>query len=311
MKFSELRNLTRNLSREQMENMSSVQRNLYLKKYGLNMENIYQELEMDSLYVNAHEDFSKINDVVQLHSHNFYEILFCRSGNIQYQLGSERYRVRRGDIIVIPAGMSHQPLYLEKLTEPYRRYVLWISQNFIRYLQTICVRPAESISNACLLRTAGTSWEKMEEQFLRCCMEDQQKKPGYELALYGGTMQLMAAMYQAARAIPPVMREKPELADEITLYIENHLGEKITLAQISQHFLVSESKVSHLFLEKLGVSFYQWVIKRRLIAAKNLIQEGKTLEEVGAEVGFGDYTTFYRAFKKEFGIPPSKYREII
>ena len=38
----------------------------------------YQELEMDSPYLDVHEDTSYTKDYVTLHSHEFYELLFCR-----------------------------------------------------------------------------------------------------------------------------------------------------------------------------------------------------------------------------------------
>ena len=39
----------------------------------------YQELEMDSPYLDVHEDTSYTKDYVTLHSHEFYELLFCRT----------------------------------------------------------------------------------------------------------------------------------------------------------------------------------------------------------------------------------------
>lgn len=42
----------------------------------------YQELEMDSPYIDIHEDISYTKDMVPLHSHSFYEILYCKSGNL-------------------------------------------------------------------------------------------------------------------------------------------------------------------------------------------------------------------------------------
>ena len=60
----------------------------------------------------------------------------------------------------------------------------------------------------------------------------------------------------------------------------------------------------------MGVSFYHWVTQRRLIAAKLLIEEGKLLEEVAETVGFTDYSSFFRAFKQEFGISPRQYRKM-
>ena len=82
---------------------------------------------MDSAYVDAHEDISTSRDEVQLHSHTFYELIYCHSGSLDYLVGTQRYRLQRGDIVIIPPGISHRPLFLDLLTEPYRRIVLWIS----------------------------------------------------------------------------------------------------------------------------------------------------------------------------------------
>ena len=99
----------------------------FLREKGLSAGNFYQELEMDSAYVDAHEDVSTSRDEVQLHSHTFHELLYCLSGNLDYLVGTQRYRLHRGDIVIIPPGISHRPLFLGQLTEPYRRMVLWIS----------------------------------------------------------------------------------------------------------------------------------------------------------------------------------------
>jgi AraC-like DNA-binding protein len=52
------------------------------------------------------------------------------------------------------------------------------------------------------------------------------------------------------------------------------------------------------------------VTQRRLIAAKKLIEKEMSLEEVSVQVGFYDYSGFYRAFKKEYGISPKQYRNM-
>lgn len=312
MKISELRKLVQFGKLENWEDVER-QRAIFLKKNGLDEaeRNIYLELEMDSPYVNAHEDYSRTVDVVQLHSHTFHEIIFCRSGNVQYMLGTERYRLHRGDIVVVPAGVSHQPLFLEKMAEPYRRYVIWISKNAIDIFRKMCGDSVEMISKPCLLRTADMSWKGWEEIFAKCCKEDLLQRSGSELLLCGKAMELLVELSRAFALVAPIAQEEPELIDEITVYIEDHLEDKITLDEAAHRFLVSKSTISHLFSQKLGISFYRWVTQRRLIAAKNLIQEGKAMEEIAERVGFGDYTTFYKAFKKEYGISPSQYKGMV
>ncbi|MBR6790820.1 MAG: helix-turn-helix domain-containing protein [Oscillospiraceae bacterium] len=100
----------------------------------------------------------------------------------------------------------------------------------------------------------------------------------------------------------------PDLLERAMAYIEKNLSRKISLAETAQHFYVSESTVSQIFRKKMGVSFYRCVTQRRLIAAKRLIPEAHNMEEVAEQTGFSDYSSFYRAFKQEYGISPRQYR---
>lgn len=93
-------------------------------------------------------------------------------------------------------------------------------------------------------------------------------------------------------------------------YVDTHLAEKITLEDIARKFLVSQSTISQTFRQKMGISFYRYVTQRRLIAAKTEILAGCQLESLYETVGFSDYSTFYRAFRREYGISPSQYRKL-
>ena len=121
----------------------------------------------------------------------------------------------------------------------------------------------------------------------------------------------MALLNRAIRegSAKPLRAEKPELLDRVMAYIEEHLAEKITLDDIARQFFVSQSSISHLFKQKMGVSIYHYVTQRRLIFAKNLIAEGLPLELLAMRVGFSDYSSFYRAFKQEYGTSPRQYRK--
>jgi len=93
-------------------------------------------------------------------------------------------------------------------------------------------------------------------------------------------------------------------------YLEKNYSKSVTIGDLAKEFYVSNSTVSHLFKKKLGVSFYRCVTQRRLIAAKTLILQGLPLEQINERVGFTDYSTFYRAFKQEYGISPRQYRKM-
>lgn len=311
MKLSEVRRITEEMARIDPEDREPAMRKL-LSSMGIEPGSLYQELEMESRYVDTHQDASYSNTLISLHSHSFFEILFCRNTcGAEYLVGSDRYRLQKGDIVLIPPGVSHRPLLPEFMLEPYKRDVLWISPEFIGVLKHGF--PDDDLyrmTETHMLRTAGTKWEYLGDKFRQGVLEAEHKSLGWEAAVVANTMQLMVQLRRAVsdRTAGTMKAERPELLDRVMSYVEDHLSEKITLKEVSKHFYVSESTISQLFRKKMGVSFYRCVTQRRLIAAKNLILDGISLETVAEQTGFSDYSTFYRAFKGEFGISPRQFR---
>ena len=286
-----------------------------LLKRGYDLTSIYQELEMSSRYVDTHMDISTGEIPVSLHSHTYYEMVYVlNNSGTQYLIGTKRYQLQRGDILLIPPGIGHKPLFPNQLAEPYKRIVVWFSTDFIEGMKSALPYEAmQQEGRVFLLRTVGSSWESIGKHFHTGLKEAQEKKEGWQVALYGNTMQLLALFWRAMSEPQnrPPKTEKPELLDNVVSYIENHLHEKITLSDTASRFFVSESTIGQTFQKKMHVSFYHYVTQRRLIAAKSMILEENNLDILSEKVGFTDYSAFYRAFKKEFGISPREYRNLI
>jgi len=232
---------------------------------------------------------------------------------VEYLVGSERYRLRKGDLIFVPPGISHRPLLPEKMEKPYKRYVLWLSPRFMELYAGLYSGPfTDRQARPSMLRTGGTHWERLGELFLAGVRESEQQPDGWEAAVVGNTLTLLTRIKRAtdARSARPLQAEEPELLDRIMAYVEARYPEDVTLESVARESFVSESTVSHLVKEKLGVSFHRYLTQRRLIAAKTLIGQGLPLEQVAERCGFRDYSGFYRAFRQEYGISPRKFRSL-
>ena len=314
MKLGEVQKITEQLAMLQSSAQEDIPQAL-LQSLGFEAGNIYQELEMTSRYVDTHQDVSYSNSIMHLHSHTFYEILSIRSsGGAEYLIDAQRYKLQRGDIVIVPPGVSHRPLLPETMTEPYKRDVIWMSTEYLNGLTQI-LSDDLGLQNTStrLIRTAGTPWAYLTDLIPRGVREAEQKRFGWELVLAANTAQLMVHVHRAVldNSANTLKAEAKELMDNILEYVEQHYAEKLTLADVAGRFYVSESTISLTLRKKMGVSFYHWVTQRRLIAAKSLIEEGRLLEDVAQSVGFSDYSSFFRAFKREFGISPKQYRNLL
>ena len=305
------------LSQEELERLSKNPelRQKVVELLSANNQNLYQELEMDSPYVNTHRDISYGPEVVQLHSHSFYELIYCESGDIQYLIGDRRYHIHAGDIIMLPPGISHRPLFYENMKEAYSRIVVWISTDFMNTLTKTCSPETLSQIHAqehFLLRTKASPYKYLADYFHSGLYEADGKKPLWEFSLYGNTTALIAHISRALISTGGYFpREKREDIDHIISYIEKNYAGKITLEDTAKHFHISTSTLTKLFYNRLQISFYHFVTQRRLIHSKIKIEEGNSMEEVALSCGFCDYSAFYRAFKKEYGISPREYKKLV
>ena len=250
----------------------------------------YQELEMDSPYLDVHEDTSYTKDYVTLHSHEFYELLFCRSGNLQYLIGNTRYQIRKNDIILVPPGTSHRPLFLEQLREPYQRTVLWINNDFFETCKQNFFADAGSSQYApqkqlpYVIRPEGTLLNQIDQLLAALLYEGSTMRLGSELYRMGLFLQLFCLFYRM-NDHPQSDIPKPEntgLLDQILNYIELHLSEDLSLASISAQFMVSQSAGVAMHFASKGVT----AIKSKLTWNKS---GTTTLQTGGRQIDYNAY----------------------
>ena len=89
-------------------------------------------------------------------------------------------------------------------------------------------------------------------------------------------------------------------------YISRHVNEELTLDGLAERFYVCKYHLSHTFTKEVGVSLHRYITLRRLLMARQLLSTGMAAGQVSSTCGFSDYTSFYRAFKAEYGISPGE-----
>ena len=283
-----------------------------MHSHGFDPGSYYQELEMSSPYIDTHTDTDYSYENMSLHSHTFYEIICCRTNcSVEYLIGPYRYTLQKGDILLIRPGVSHKAVLPEHMTVPYERDILWINTDFVMHVMSFIGVTGYPDLSSHLLRTANTPWEYLCDMIHTGILEEERKQEAWQSAVLGNTILFLSHLRRAmlSRAALPLKAESTGLLDEIIAYLDDHYLERITMSDLAKHFFVSERTISSLFRQHLGITFWQFLTQRRLIAAKSLILEGYPMDTAAERAGFADYSTFYRAFRKEYGISPNAYKK--
>jgi len=102
-----------------------------------------------------------------------------------------------------------------------------------------------------------------------------------------------------------------ELLNIAKEYIDNNYSQDLSLSQISKYIYLSDSYFAHSFKNKFGISPKSYILKVRIDAAKELLENtDMKVSDVAASVGFSSQQRFNDIFRKYENITPLKYRQI-
>jgi AraC-like DNA-binding protein len=94
-------------------------------------------------------------------------------------------------------------------------------------------------------------------------------------------------------------------------YIKYNLQSELSIEEIACKVFVSRYYFMRQFKEVKGISVHQYILKERLSKARELMKEGFSLTTIAYQVGFKDYTSFARAFKKVYHKSPREFQKLI
>lgn len=103
--------------------------------------------------------------------------------------------------------------------------------------------------------------------------------------------------------------ESPQYLEEALRYIRLHYSEQLTLEEVASKVHISLYYLSHLFKEKLGITFLEHLTRIRMEEACTLlITTEENIRDIAAHVGYDDAGYFSKAFKRRMKSTPLAYR---
>ena len=251
---------------------------------------------------------------VKRHAHDYYEFYFFLEGSVTMHFQDISHVMAAGDMVIIPPGMEHFVRVLET-DLPYRRFVFWITD---RYLSKLSVHSADFLYLTDLAREKkGFIWHfgeiafhSIQGKIFQIIEEIYSDRFGRRQKVALGINDLLLSLNRAVyEGLHPECRGSKDerLQSNLVRYIEEHIAENLSLDVLSEKFFVSKYHISHIFTENTGESLHRYVVRKRLTIIKDAIINGEPAAKAAARYGFSDYSVFYRAFVREYGMSPQKY----
>ena len=249
------------------------------------------------------------------HSHGYFELYFFEAGAVTMEIDGRGYPLQPGDVIVIPPGVSHRALLTDP-EKPYRRFVFWQSRPFLEALEArspdcgYLLRRAECRGKY-VYRLDPVAFNAVRTRLFTLLDEIHAdrfaKHSAIDLIITDLLLFLGRTVYEQEH-----QNKKDQLSryEAITQYVDQHLDEPLSLDALAKQFYLSKYYLVHLFRENTGLSVHQYILKKRLAACCDAMLGGTAVGEVCRQWGFYDYSAFYRAFRKEYGMSPSAYLEL-
>lgn len=253
---------------------------------------------------------------VSSHTHDYYEFYFFLEGDVSINIDGDIQPLNTGDMILIPPNVPHYALSSNK-DKPYRRFVFWISEEYCNQLLTLSsdyvyLMQQVLVTKRYIFHYNVIAFNSLQSRVYNLIEEIHSDRFGKnaqislcvnELILY-----LNRTVYEMEHPASP--HEEQSLYQNLMGYIETHLDEDLTLDRLASEFFVSKYHIAHVFKENLGISVHQYITKKRLAMCRDTIMSNTSVSDAYLLYGFKDYSSFFRAFKKEFGLSPKEYKEL-
>ncbi|MBU3144276.1 AraC family transcriptional regulator [Clostridium sp. CF012] len=254
----------------------------------------------------------------EFHHHEFNKVIIFISGNVTYLIEGKAYKLKPWDILLVSSSEVHKPVI--DYSKPYERIVIWVNSRFLEKYNTDDCNLLASFELAVklkfnMLRLNSETLYNIKR--ILSNLEDECKSSdfGSNILKKSLILQLLVFVNRLYMGMGNNKETNDIEYDEnigaILDYINENIRDELSIDNLAIRFYMSKYYLMHEFKRQTGYTIHNYIIQKRLIMSNALINKGKSITEVCDECGFGDYSSFFRAFKKMFGSSPKKhYKEL-
>ncbi len=243
----------------------------------------------------------------RLHFHDHYEFMLPLTSPGNIFVNDQVYPLERGTLYLIGENTLHRTM----ATGSHARYILHISRKALSELSTPQTDFIQLTRDS--FRRATLDGEAMTETIELFQALERNKNDGSFGSDIHQTISLLnlllklAPMLNASTAGEAIRNKDFLRVVPILDYIRDNLSEPLTLDQIAGKFFISKHYLCRIFKSATGFSVMEYIIYSRILKARQLLQEGVSVQQAGELSGFSDNSHFIRTFGHLTGTSPGRY----
>ena len=246
-----------------------------------------------------------------MHAHEDYaEVVLIVSGSSEFFIGSRKWAVTAGDLLIYNAGVVH-----DEISGP--------GQELMTYCLAIEGLSMPGLPKNALTAEGAPYIYRTEDSFETLAQLCRILFGQLSLGTRASDTFCQELMRAFLLLVLPIVRassekEEPEepvpevseLGKRVKRYIDGHYMDSLTLPQIGQAMHVSTWYMAHVFKEMFGYSPMQYLQRRRIGEAQSLLAgTDLSVTEISLRVGYDNSGYFNQQFTRHVGLSPSQYRK--
>ena len=258
-------------------------------------------------------DNDKVEDY-PLHWHTDMEIITTMENIYTFEIEGEKKVINQGEILIIPSGELHRLYAPESGRRLISLFDCSLLYSFPSFNYTFYhLKPYALLTRADM----GDVLDDMIQILIKISEEYFSASPFKEAACYALLINFFVLLSRNQGNQKSLIADKGHVIrdnryigrfQEVCNYINDHCTEDLTVDKLASIAGYSTYHFARLFKKYMNVTFYNYLLRRRVMTAeKLLVHPDLTIMQAALQSGFDNLSTFNRVFKKHKNCTPSEF----
>ena len=267
-----------------------------------NYSNISSSLDISEIYTKFYQE-KGTNYNFSGEKHSYWELTYVDKGELLTTIDGVSYHLKQGDLIFYAPMQFHTQSTFEKISSSY--LTINFKMNF-NHADLLCNKIFSLKRDSYFIVT------KLIEELSNDNLYSNDLSLCYLKQLIIQMLRLDNSHFHSKPTTHMQQTYENELLNDILLYIDDNIYEKISVSTLCEHFCISASMLHSLFRKNMNNTAKNYINELKLSKSKELIRNSThTLSEISEMLGFSSIHYFSKKFKSYFNISPTEYSKSI